>query len=554
MFHDVKFLKSILLASTSFSPFQFAKKSAAPMLGNEKETGGENTASETVAPLNVVKTNIWQNLFDTFDETNGLSEDEIQNKKSAQKPNRRRLKVELSVTPLLAGLLAACGDTKYVPIGGGTTTPPTPKPPTTPPGGGTINPLPFDVYVADGTIEGAGIYVDDGDGVFDKTKDTYIGKTDENGRIRLDATHAGKKIFADISGAVDLFTGKIFEANAGHYTTTASARGASDAVASPVTTAIAAMVAQLKAADSNLTDAQAEAKALELLFGDGTHITMAHVTNSDNYIMPAAGTYAAKSPAGIAQAIAKLAIELQVLFEEEAAATIGKFAADDVAKVVREKLLDGYDKTTDLTGSAATDAAYLIAEAEQRGAGEPFANPNITRGANTSASTPEDTAITIDIADWGFRDPVGNTDGFKSIENLIGSAHNDTLWGDANANTLSGGAGNDTLTGGLGDDIFVLDIASTETKDAVTDFGTGTDKIRVDTTAGNDTTLTALQNAANLRWTNDTNEATGSTNDASTNDTVIYNTKGTEDTSDDVIIMVLEDYTTALTIDNFEII
>ncbi len=146
-------------------------------------------------------------------------------------------------------------------------------------------------------------------------------------------------------------------------------------------------------------------------------------------------------------------------------------------------------------------------------------------------------------------------DGFKSIENITGSAHNDTLWGDANANILDGGAGVDTLTGGTGNDIFVLTIGSTEAKDAVTDFGVGTDKIRVDTSAGNETTLDALRTAANLRWTNDTNEATtGSTNDASTNDTVIYNTKGTADTSDDVIIMVLEDYSTALTIDNFEII
>ena len=137
---------------------------------------------------------------------------------------------------------------------------------------------------------------------------------------------------------------------------------------------------------------------------------------------------------------------------------------------------------------------------------------------------------------------------------LMGGAGNDILNGGSGDDILVDGAGADTLTGGAGDDIFKLDIASSETKDAVTDFGTGTDKIRVDTTAGNETTLTALQNAANIRWTNDTNEATGSTNDANINDTVIYNTKGTADTSDDVIIMVLEDYTTALTINDFEIV
>ena len=203
MFHDVKFLKSILLASTSFSPLQFVKKDAAAALENKKQTGSEN-----IAPLNVVQKTMWQNLFDVFDETNGLTEDEIQNKKSSQKPNRRRLKVELSVTPLLAGLLAACGDTKYVPIGGGGTPAPKPPttPPTTPPGGGTLNPLPFDVYVADGTVEGAKIYVDDGDGIFEADQDTLVGTTDATGRVRLDAAHAGKKIFADLTGAIDLFT------------------------------------------------------------------------------------------------------------------------------------------------------------------------------------------------------------------------------------------------------------------------------------------------------------------------------------------------------------
>ncbi|KQW82535.1 hypothetical protein ASC65_09950 [Brevundimonas sp. Root1279] len=70
----------------------------------------------------------------------------------------------------------------------------------------------------------------------------------------------------------------------------------------------------------------------------------------------------------------------------------------------------------------------------------------------------------------------GGTDTFSSIENLTGSAFNDTLIGDANANILRGGLGADTLLGlagadviwggagvsntlqgGLGDDRYVLD-------------------------------------------------------------------------------------------------
>eukprot|EP00434_Breviolum_minutum_P046697 symbB.v1.2.042658.t1/scaffold10669.1/size1553/1 len=43
-------------------------------------------------------------------------------------------------------------------------------------------------------------------------------------------------------------------------------------------------------------------------------------------------------------------------------------------------------------------------------------------------------------------------DTFISIENLYGSAHNDTLIGDAGVNVLSGHSGNDTLVGGAGAD------------------------------------------------------------------------------------------------------
>jgi Ca2+-binding RTX toxin-like protein len=46
---------------------------------------------------------------------------------------------------------------------------------------------------------------------------------------------------------------------------------------------------------------------------------------------------------------------------------------------------------------------------------------------------------------------IGNQQ-FISIENLVGSAFNDTLIGDAGANTISGGGGDDSLSGGAGDD------------------------------------------------------------------------------------------------------
>jgi len=53
------------------------------------------------------------------------------------------------------------------------------------------------------------------------------------------------------------------------------------------------------------------------------------------------------------------------------------------------------------------------------------------------------------------------TDSFQNIENLKGSAFDDTLTGDTGANTLDGGAGADSLAGGAGNDVYVVDAVQT---------------------------------------------------------------------------------------------
>ena len=112
-----------------------------------------------------------------------------------------------------------------------------------------------------------------------------------------------------------------------------------------------------------------------------------------------------------------------------------------------------------------------------------------------------------------LRDPANNTrdatgDSFLSIENLYGTAFNDTLTGDAGQNTiwgadgndrlfggggndvvfgmtgsdlLNGGAANDTLTGGLGADTFVFAAGH----DVITDFTLGEDVLRLEATLWN---------------------------------------------------------------------
>ena len=63
-------------------------------------------------------------------------------------------------------------------------------------------------------------------------------------------------------------------------------------------------------------------------------------------------------------------------------------------------------------------------------------------------------------------------DVFDSIENLAGSAHDDTLAGDANGNLLTGGGGNDTLLGSGG-----ADTLSGEAGDDLLIGGTGADSM-----------------------------------------------------------------------------
>ena len=151
------------------------------------------------------------------------------------------------------------------------------------------------------------------------------------------------------------------------------------------------------------------------------------------------------------------------------------------------------------------------------------------------------------------------------MENLIGSAFGDTLTGNASANKLNGGAGADVLIGGAGNDIFVLETnGSNRATDVVTDFA-ATDKIQIDLTPthlalvnslGNDAVKFEMaKNLAALKIANNSNYATGNaSNDATINDTVITHDNGTANTADDVVVMVLEDWTADLTFSQLDLV
>ncbi len=168
------------------------------------------------------------------------------------------------------------------------------------------------------------------------------------------------------------------------------------------------------------------------------------------------------------------------------------------------------------------------------------------------------------IGRTGFDTMYGN----NGNDILFGDDARDHLYGGRGDDVLIGGGGTDWLYGASGNDIFVLGAAD-EGLDTVEDFGSAVDRIRVDVSDSQKTTIEALssddaklaklQEAAQIRWTNDSDYQGQSTG---FNDTIIYRIIGVADDAEnrpendanDVAIMVLDESSWTLTIDMFDIV
>jgi Ca2+-binding RTX toxin-like protein len=125
--------------------------------------------------------------------------------------------------------------------------------------------------------------------------------------------------------------------------------------------------------------------------------------------------------------------------------TIYGYGGNDTLKGgAGDDVLAGNDGNDILQGGDGDD--YILG-----GAG----NDTIDGGAGNDWAAYEDatTGVKVDLTVTGTQNTVGaGTDKLTSIENVYGSAFNDTLTGNAEVNMLVGGAGNDTVSGGKGDD------------------------------------------------------------------------------------------------------
>ena len=152
----------------------------------------------------------------------------------------------------------------------------------------------------------------------------------------------------------------------------------------------------------------------------------------------------------------------------------------------------------------------------------------------------------------GFASGDADGDRFDSIENLLGSNHDDRLYGDGNNNIINGGQGNDwiggrggvdTLIGGAGNDRFIT-TATGAGENIIKDFTPGEDKVEV-FLVSNVGDLPSLYTSLKSTTTNNTDHT-----ENGELDTVLRIDRGATGDSGD-FLLVFEGFTDDLALGNF---
>ncbi len=148
----------------------------------------------------------------------------------------------------------------------------------------------------------------------------------------------------------------------------------------------------------------------------------------------------------------------------------GEAGNDTLLGEAGDDLLDGGDGNDDLAGGAGKDVALggagddrfragLVEEDTRQmmvAAGTVLGDGDDTyvggEGDDTYDASAAAGGVVVDLAAGTATGAAIGTDSLAEIENVEGSAFDDTIAGDDGDNTLEGGAGNDRLSGGGGDD------------------------------------------------------------------------------------------------------
>ncbi|MCP1470897.1 serralysin [Sphingobium sp. OAS761] len=120
-----------------------------------------------------------------------------------------------------------------------------------------------------------------------------------------------------------------------------------------------------------------------------------------------------------------------------------------------DNILEGNSGNNKLVGNNGNDILRGFAGDDilEGGVGDDTLNGG--DGIDTADYRTATSGVTVNLAIGAAQNTVGaGVDTLGYIENILGSAYDDTLSGNSLANSLTSGAGNDTLNGGGGDDIL----------------------------------------------------------------------------------------------------